>query len=252
MKALILAAGYGTRLYPLTIGMPKALLEIGKMRLIDFLIEKVTEAKIKDITVVTNDRFYYDFLEWSRQYPFGIHILNDQTKNPEERLGAVGDVEFVLKNESIDDDVLVLGGDNLFSWELKDFCQYALRIKKPVVGLYDVGSLEKAKRFGIVAMNKKGKITSFQEKPVHPKSTLAGTCIYYFPKAFLSLMDTYSHINPDKDTIGQYIAWLSSQTDVSGYVFYGTWMDIGHKDALEEARVKFGQSYSKILGKEKK
>ena len=97
MRALILAAGYGTRLYPLTIGMPKALLEIGKKRLIDFLIEKVHEAKIDDITVVTNDRFYYDFLEWSRKYPFTINILNDQTKDPEERLGAVGDVEFQHK-----------------------------------------------------------------------------------------------------------------------------------------------------------
>ena len=239
MRALILAAGYGTRLYPLTIDIPKALLEIGKKRLLDFLIEKVVQAKIKDITVVTNDRFYYDFLEWSRQYDFPINILNDQTKSPEERLGAVGDVEFVLKNESIDDDVLVLGGDNLYSWDLKDFCKFAGGGKKPVVGLYDVGDLEKAKRFGIVALDKDGTITSFEEKPKEPRSTLAGTCIYYFPKSFLSMMDTYTTANPDKDTIGQYIAWLSQQTSVHGYVFEGDWMDIGHKDSLEEAQDKF-------------
>ena len=239
MRALILAAGYGTRLYPLTIGMPKALLEIGNKRLIDFLIEKISQAKIKDITVVTNDRFYYDFMEWSRQYHFPISILNDQTKSPEERLGAVGDVEFVLKNETIDDDVLVLGGDNLFSWDLKDFCKFASELKKPVVGLYDVGDLEKAKRFGIVAMDDKGKITSFEEKPKQPRSTLAGTCIYYFPKAFLSMMDTYTTATTDKDTIGQYIAWLSQQTTVQGYVFEGQWMDIGHKDSLDEAQEKF-------------
>ena len=239
MKALILAAGYGTRLYPLTIGMPKALLEIGKKRLIDFLVEKVHEAKIEDITVVTNDRFYYDFLEWSRKYPFNISILNDQTKSPEERLGAVGDVEFVLKNESIDDDVLVLGGDNLFSWDLRDFCAFASKLKKPLVGLYDVGHIEKAKRFGVVAIDQEGKITYCEEKPSCPTTTLVGTCIYYFPKAFLSLMDKYSAANPDKDTIGQYIVWLSEETSVYGYVFKGDWLDIGHKDALEEAKDKF-------------
>ena len=239
MRALILAAGYGTRLYPLTIGLPKALLEIGNKRLIDFLIEKIREAKIEDITVVTNDRFYYDFMEWSRQYHFPINILNDQTKSPEERLGAVGDVEFVLKNETIDDDVLVLGGANLFSWDLKDFCKFAVKAKKPVVGLYDVGDLEKAKRFGIVGLDDTGKITSFEEKPKQPRSTLAGTCIYYFPKSFLSMLDTYTTANTDKDTIGQYIAWLSQQTTVHGYVFEGQWMDIGHKDSLEEAQDKF-------------
>ncbi|MBN2120451.1 MAG: nucleotidyltransferase family protein [Candidatus Omnitrophica bacterium] len=240
MKVLILAAGYGTRLYPLTIDMPKALLEIGNKRLIDFLIDKIKALGEKDIAVVVNDRFYFDFLEWSKQYSFPIDIINDQTKTPEERLGAVGDIEYVLKNKDIQDDLLVLGGDNLFSWDLNEFCESASKIAKPVIGLYDIGSLEEATRFGVVSLDGQGRIVNLEEKPSLPKTTLAATCIYFFPKPSLGLMDEYSSLKHDKDTSGQYISWLAKKTDVRGHVFKGDWFDIGHKDSLEQAKKSFG------------
>ena len=238
MKVLILAAGYGTRLYPLTIDTPKPLIKINSKSLIDILVGKAKDAGIGDITVVTNDKFYHNFLEWSKNYSC-VDVVNDNTKTPEQRLGAIGDIEFALDKNKISEDILVLGGDNLFSWDLKGFSEFVSKINKPTVGLYDVKDLLRAQRFGIVEVDKNNKILSFEEKPKNPKTTLAGTCIYFLPKNSLGLLSKYGSGGQDKDTTGQYISWLCAQTDVYGYAFEGLWLDIGHKDALDQARKGF-------------
>lgn len=239
MTALILAAGYGTRLYPLTLNIPKTLLEIGNKYLIDFLIEKVSSLGIEGICVVTNDKFYKDFLQWKKKYSFTINLLNDGTSCVEDRLGAIGDIEFSVDRLSIKDDLLVIGGDNLFDWDLENFYEYCHKINKPVVGLYNVKDSHILKRFGVVEINQQNKIVDFEEKPEHPKSNLAATCIYFFPYDSFVLMREYSSIKKDKDTTGQYIRWLAQKVDVYGYVFEGLWLDIGHKDALERAKEIF-------------
>ncbi len=239
MKALILSAGYGTRLYPLTLNIPKALLKIGERYLIDILMDKLKNLEISEIIVITNNKFYPKFLEWkeAQKLSVGLSILNDNTNSPEERLGAVGDIEFAIDNKSIDEDLLVLGSDNLFSWSLEEFCNFSLSEGKPVVGLFDVKNRERAKKFGIAVLEGKV-IVDFLEKPQNPPATLAGTCIYFFPRHSFVWIKEYSLLY-DKDTTGQYITWLCKKTQVLGYEFKGDWLDIGHKDALVEAQNLF-------------
>ncbi len=240
MEVIILAAGYGTRLYPLTRDVSKSLLPLGSRTIIDFLIDKVKPLEIEKITIVTNDKFYKDFSEWRDKQGLPVTIVNDGTKSPQERLGAIGDVEFVLKHNDISDDVLILGGDNLFDWDMKKFFDFAKKVNNPVVGLFDVKDLEKAKRFGITEIDSQKKIIDFQEKPQNPKSTLAGTCLYFFPKKDLSYVYEYVSQRDDTDTTGDYICWLMNKTDVYGCVFQGVWLDVGHKDTLKEAERLFG------------
>ena len=239
MKTLILAAGYGTRLYPLTFDIPKALLKIGDRLLIDFLIEKLKFSGIEDIAVITNEKFYSRFLEWRKGFPFAIDVINDNTSSADERLGAIGDVEFALERSSGIQDILVIGSDNLFNWDLKEFCRFCLDSTSPVVGLFDIGKDLSAKRFGVARLDSGNKIIEFQEKPDCPQTSLIGTCIYFFPEASIGFIREYASIHKDKDTTGQYIKWLIERTDVYGFVFKGSWFDIGHKESLEEARRLF-------------
>ncbi|HEC69036.1 MAG TPA: nucleotidyltransferase family protein [Candidatus Omnitrophica bacterium] len=239
MKVLILCAGYGTRLYPLTLNIPKALLKIKDKQLIDILIEKLKDVPTSEIILVTNNKFYSKFVQWkaNQNLPSEISILNDNTNSPQERLGALGDIEFVIDNKSINEDLLVLGSDNLFTWSLKDFYEFSVSRNKPVVGLFDVKSKERAKKFG-VALLEEGVVRDFLEKPNSPPSTLIGACIYFFPKNSFSWIKEYALLY-DKDTTGQYISWLCKKTEVLGYKFEGTWLDIGHKESLELAQNLF-------------
>jgi glucose-1-phosphate thymidylyltransferase len=241
MEAIILAAGYGTRLYPLTRDVSKSLLPLGQRCILDFLVEKVRQLKVNRITIVTNNKFYQDFRDWEQGQNFPLTILNDQTKTPEERLGAVGDIEFALKEINKEDDFLVLGGDNLFDWDLRVFSDFAGKVDNPVVGLYDIKDLEKARRFGIAEIDAENRIIDFQEKPDNPKSTLAAACLYFFPAKDVKFVYNYVVERKDNDTTGDYICWLKDRAEVYGCVFQGVWLDVGHKDTLKQAEQLFGK-----------
>lgn len=243
MKAIVLAAGYGTRLYPLTKNTAKALLDLGGYTLMDFVVGRIREILPRtDIFVVSNSRFYKDFLAWQGKSSFGqIKILDDGSTSEENRRGAVGDIYFVLKKENIQEDILVLGSDNIFDWGLQEFGDFAFAKNYPVVGLYDIGDYEQAKRFGVVEIGEDKRILSFSEKPENPPSTLISMCLYYFPQASLSLVESYYQQSSNLDAAGSYIKWLSEQTTTYGYVFRGKWLDIGHKDNLAEAKKMFAQ-----------
>lgn len=244
MKVLILAAGYGTRLYHLVINTPKALLPINGKPIINFILDKVKNIKgLNEILVVSNNKFESHFKDWAKQnngYPIPITIINDRTNTPEERLGSIGDIQFVLKQEKIADDVLVVGGDNLFDYGLEEYIQFALKKDDSVtIGLYDIGHLEGAKKFGVVAINSENKITSFQEKPLEPKSTLIAMCFYFLPKKTLGLINDYLIESKKSDTAGDYIRWLHEKKNVYGFKFNGTWYDIGSIESYNDAQKAF-------------
>jgi len=132
-----------------------------------------------------------------------------------------------------------MGGDNLFEDDLKDFLRLSYKLRYPCLGLYDVGDKEEAKRFGIVKLNSRKRVVEFEEKPKRPKSTLSATCIYFFPKNSLKLLDLFVSTHDNVDAAGRYIAWLSKKTKVYGEVFKGEWLDIGHKDTLKVAEKIF-------------
>ena len=248
MKVLILAAGYGTRLYPLTKDKPKPLLDIEEGKpLINYLVEKVYRAKgLSEIFVVTNDKFYEKFSLWAKsctQFGVPITIINDGTTTPENRLGSIGDIDFVVRGQKVQEDLLVIGGDNLFDFKTDDFFALATKeAQKVTLGVYNIHHMEEAKKFGVVALNAEHIVTSFEEKPAQPRSSLIAMCFYYMPSATLSLIQKYIHEGGKLDLAGDYIRWLCEQKRLCGFQFSGSWYDIGSLEAYHQAQADFRQS----------
>ncbi len=244
MKVLILAAGYGTRLKELGENTPKALLPISGKPLINFILKTIEKLPgLNEVFVVTNDKFAGHFEKWSKEQkwlPYKITVVNDGTKTPETRLGSIGDIDFVLKQKKVQDDLLVVGGDNLFDFNIEEYIRFASKKNDCVsLGLYDIKDLSEAKLFGVVALDGSGKVTSFEEKPQQPKSTLIAMCFYYLPKSTLGLVADYLKDVGKSDTAGDYIRWLHKKTHVYGFQFSGKWYDIGSIEAYHEAQKAF-------------
>lgn len=242
MQVIILAAGYGTRLYPLAKSVSKSLITIGGKPIINFLIEKVNNLKkittIEDIAVVTNDKFYRDFLGWKKKYGLRLELINDGSHSPEERLGAIGDLKLAIKNKK-NKDFLILGGDNLFEDTLEGFTSFVTENKNATcVALYDVKDKKLAAHYGVVRL-KSNRIIELEEKPAHPKTSLVATCIYYLPRDALKLLDAFLVETPHADASGKYIEWLVRKTDIFGHILKGKWFDIGHYDSLKSAEEAF-------------
>ncbi len=246
MKALILAAGYGTRLYPIIKDTPKALLDINNRPLLNYIIDRLIEVSALDeIIVVTNNKFYKIFEKWAEDLMSAsilpnIKIINDGTNTPENRLGSIGDIDFVLNNTTVDDNLLVVGGDNLFNFNLQEYVLFANK-KSPAVtiGIYDIGDIEEAKKFGVVDIDENNKILSFEEKPSSPTSSLIAMCFYYFPRSSLGMISKYLRESKKSDKAGDYIKWLIDKIDVYGFKFSGIWYDIGSIESYKEAQMKF-------------
>ena len=242
MKGLILAAGYGTRLYPLTLDRPKPLVKVGGRTIMERLLRKFEALESCDeVYIVTNDKFYNMLVKWVRDRSFSLElkVINDMTRSNEDRLGAIGDINLVLEKERPQDDVLIVAGDNLFEFEIADFTAFAAEKGKFSVALYDVKDRKLAQKYGIVHLDASKKIDDFEEKPENPKSTLASTGIYYIPKDKLSMMDEYMKTDLVKDAPGNFVKWVSENDDVYGYVFTEGWYDIGDKRSLEKADIEY-------------
>ena len=244
MKALILAAGYATRLYPLTKKFPKPLLTVNKRPIIDYIIDKLEKIEeIDEIAVVTNTRFIPQFRKWQKKLDTAkrISLVDDKTRANSGRRGAIGDLSFAVNKKKIKEDLLVVGGDNLFDEDLTGFLAFAQAKKKiPVIGVYDVKSVANASKYGVVKLNKDNRIVDFQEKPAKPKSTLAAMCLYYFPKGSLKFIKVYLKNNLGKfDASGFYIDWLRKKVPVYGFRFGGRWYDIGDRKFYHSAKRTF-------------
>ena len=248
MNVLILAAGYATRLYPLTLTKAKPLLEVAGKPMIEWVLDNLASVPdIQTIYVVTNNKFAKDFGEWAatygqRQPNRALKIVNDGSTDDADKLGAIGDISLVLMREaeSSTDDLLVVAGDNLFSEPLTDFVAHA-RGSEATLATYDVGNLEAIKKYSAITLDSKGVITSFEEKPTDPKSTLTGIALYYFAHETLSLFTTYLAAGNNPDQPGRFIQWLYTRKPVQTHQIGGTWFDIGSKETLEEANTLFQQ-----------
>lgn len=243
MKAIILAAGYATRLYPLTLNTPKPLIEVGKKKMVEHIIHKLEELDaVDEIHIVTNDKFYSNFKEWRKTFPSTCNIIihNDKTKTNEDRLGAMGDVHFVMQSAKIDDDVIIIGGDNLFDFSLTGMYSLFKATKGPVVAARDLGDpVLLAKKFGTIEMDEQNKIISFEEKPEKPKSSLASTCVYMYTQEDMRELERHVKKEGIPDNTGDFVKHLMSVTQVYAYPFNEHWYDIGSHEQLDEARKIF-------------
>jgi glucose-1-phosphate thymidylyltransferase len=245
MKVIILAAGYATRLYPLTLTQPKPLLPVAGQPMVEYVLDNLAPiGGIDRIYVVTNNKFAGHFQKWSEQYratksKLNFTIVNDGSTDDTNKLGAIGDINYVLKTQNVDDDIMVVAGDNLFSKKLEGFGQFCREKNAPVLALYDVGNLEEIKKYNSVTMDAAGKITFFEEKPKNPTSTLTGIALYYYPKSTIPLIKQYITEGNNPDQPGRLIQWLYPRTPVYTWKVPGIWYDIGSKETLEEANKIF-------------
>ncbi|PIN87208.1 hypothetical protein COV19_00975 [Candidatus Woesearchaeota archaeon CG10_big_fil_rev_8_21_14_0_10_44_13] len=238
IKVLILAAGYATRLYPLTKDRPKPLLPIAGKPIIEYIIEKISLIEeVDQIYIVTNNKFHPHFEDWNRKYDCGkpIEIINDGTMSEDDRKGAIGDMKFVKDLKKIDDDMLIVGGDNLFEFEMQDLIDFFYDKNDPIVVLHDVKHHHIAMRMGVVEIDDNERLISFVEKPAQPKSTLIAICMYLLPKKDLFYIDKYLELGKNPDAPGRLIEWLHTVRHTFGFVFEGTWFDIGDHEKLKEA-----------------
>lgn len=238
MKAIVLAGGYATRLWPLTKNKAKPLLPIAEKPIINYVIEKIQKIDdIDEIIVSTNKKFGDDFKVWEEKNDFEkkITIEVEPTKKEGEKFGALKGIDYLVNNFDINEDCLIVGGDNLFSLSLMDVVSLFSEKQKPVLAAYDIGDKELAKQYGIVKIDDDKKIINFQEKPKTPESTLASTAIYVFRKKDLDSLHDYLKSGENKDSPGNFIQWLIEREEVYVFVWDGYWFDIGTKSQYREA-----------------
>jgi glucose-1-phosphate thymidylyltransferase len=241
MKVLILAAGYATRLYPLTLTRPKPLLEVAGKPMIEHVLDNLAPIEgAEQVYVVANARFADQFQQWanaSRQrFPtLSFTIVNDGSTDDANKLGAIGDLHLVLEREGIDDDLIVVAGDNLFSQPLGEFGRYCREKQAPVLAVYDVGDLEQITKYNAISIDEGQRITFFEEKPKHPTSTLTGIALYYYPRHILPRIRQYVAEGNNPDQPGRLVQWLYSRVPFYTWTVPGLWFDVGSAETLAEA-----------------
>lgn len=247
MKVIILAAGYATRLYPLTLTQPKPLLPVAGKPMVEYVLDNLAPiGGIDRIYVVTNAKFAGHFQKWADNYretkaKLNFTIVNDNSTDDTNKLGAIGDIHYVLKTQNVDDDLIVVAGDNLFSEKLEGFGKFVAEKNAPVLAVYDVGNLEEIKKYNSITVDASGRITFFEEKPKNPTSTITGIALYYYPKATLPLIKQYIAEGNNPDQPGRLVQWLYPRTPFYTWRVPGIWYDIGSKETLEQANEIFGK-----------
>jgi glucose-1-phosphate thymidylyltransferase len=235
MKALVLAAGYATRLYPLTQTVAKPLLPLAGRPMLDYLLDKIRDASdIDEIHLVTNHKFAASFADWASDR--GVVVHDDGTTSEDDRLGAIGDIQFVVDHADIEDDLLVVAGDNLFDYSVADYVSWWRgKGEASAVVLYDVGDLELVKQYSNVELDDDDRLTSLVEKPEHPASTLAATAAYIYDRMHVPLVRKYLDEGNAPDQPGRFLTWLVPRAPVYGFRATGDWRDIGDAAQLLDA-----------------
>jgi glucose-1-phosphate thymidylyltransferase len=241
MNVLILAAGYATRLYPMTLNKAKPLLVVGGKPIIEWLVDNLAGIPdLETIYVVTNNKFAADFQAWAQDYhkrhpEFEFKVVNDGSASDDDKLGAIGDINFVVTHENLSQSsLLIAAGDNVFTSSVADFVAYA-KNTEVTVAVYDVCDTDAIKKYGNVTVDAEGIITRFEEKPQKPHGTLAAIALYYYSPAILSLLTTYLAAGNNADQPGRFVQWLYARKPVKTFQIKGQWLDIGSKETLENA-----------------
>ncbi|MCJ8010518.1 nucleotidyltransferase family protein [Paenibacillus sp. KQZ6P-2] len=237
MKALILAAGYATRLYPLTLNMPKSLLPLGDVTILDLIVRKMEEVvSISEIIIVSNSKFYEAFMKWaeSRSFNKAVKIIHDGSTSEDNRLGAIGDIQFAIECEGFDEDLLVCAGDNVFTYDLTSYVDYFQKQQRDCVLVQHLQDTEELKRVGVVELDDSQRVMSFEEKPQHPKTDIGVFAVYLYRRETLPLFKEYLQEGHEPDAPGYFPEWLSRVKELRAYFAEGVSYDMGTHEAYRK------------------
>ena len=240
MKCLILAAGYATRLYPLTENYPKPLLKVGEKTILDWLVDDIDGAGLVDeYVVISNHKFAHHFEDWAKTKNQKITVVDDGTSSNETRLGAVRDIQFAIDALSLDDDMLVIAGDNVLDFSLTKFVSYAKEKNTSCIMRYYEATEKKLQKCGVVSIDGNDLITDMEEKPEHPKSNWCCPPFYYYTQKDAKLVKVGIESGCGVDAPGSYIAWLCTQTAVHAMEMPGKRYDIGNLESYAKVQEEY-------------
>ena len=239
MKCLILAAGYATRLYPLTENFPKPLLKVQGKTILDWLIDDIeTSGMIDEYVVISNHKFAEHFEDWSKEKE-KITIIDDGTSSNETRLGAVKDIQFAIEKLSLDDEMIVIAGDNLLDFSLTTFVKYAKDKNTSCIMRYYEPEEARLHKSGVVTIDNNGKILKMVEKPEKPESHWCCPPFYFYTRADAKLIQKGIDAGCGTDARGSYIAWLSTQVPVHAMEMPGKRYDIGNLESYRKVEEEY-------------
>ena len=240
MKAIILAAGYATRLYPLTENFPKPLLKVQGKTILDWLLEDIDGAGVVDgYIVISNHKFADHFRAWADNHKLPITVLDDGTQSNETRLGAVRDIQFAIEELGLQDDLLVIAGDNLLDFSLRSFIRYFQKKQTTCIMRYWEQSEEKLHKTGVAVVDEADRILEMEEKPAVPKSHWCTPPFYIYKASDVGFVKTGIENGCGVDAPGSFIAWLSTQTTVHAYEMPGKRYDIGNLESYEKVQKEY-------------
>lgn len=240
MKCLILAAGYATRLYPLTENFPKPLLSVGEKTILDWLVDDIdTINAVDEYVVISNHKFAEHFENWARTKPQKITVVDDGTSTNETRLGAVKDIQYAIDKLELDDDMLVIAGDNVLDFSMTKFMEYAMKKQTSCVMRYFEPEEKKLLKCGVVTVDAEDKILAMTEKSPTPATHWACPPFYYYTAQDAKLVQKGIESGCGTDAPGSYIAWLCTQTTVHAMEMPGKRYDIGNLDSYEKVKAEY-------------
>lgn len=240
MKCIILAAGYATRLYPLTENFPKPLLAVQGKPILDWLIDDIdTLGRVDEYVVISNHKFAAHFEQWASEKEQKITVVDDGTSTNETRLGAVKDIQFAIDQLGLDDDLLVIAGDNLLDFSLTDFIRYAESKKTTCIMRYYEPDEKRLHKCGVAEVDENDRILSMEEKPAEPKSHWCCPPFYFYTKEDTGLVQKGIDAGCGTDAPGSFIAWLCGQTAVHAMEMPGSRYDIGNLESYQQVQENY-------------
>lgn len=240
MKCVILAAGYATRLYPLTENFPKPLLKVGEKTILDWLLDDIQSSKaVEEYIVISNHKFAAHFEEWARRKPYPVTVVDDGTASNETRLGAVKDVQYAIDTLGLDSDLLVIAGDNVLDFSLTTFINYARAHETTCIMRYYEPEEEKLRKSGVVRTDGTDRVLSMEEKPLHPESHWCCPPFYYYTREDSHRIADGIDAGCGTDAPGSYIAWLCKKTDIHAMKMPGSRYDIGNLESYEKVKATY-------------
>lgn len=244
MKAIILAAGYATRLHPLTLHTPKPLLDIGGRTILDRLLDRLTPFETLDIVyVVTNAKFAPHFREWGAQTRrrFDVQIVDDGTTDNDRRLGAIADVQFVIKTAGVDDDLIVAAGDNVFLNDFHEMARFFAQTEADVILAQCIDDPARLRQRGVVEFDGQRRVIGFEEKPKHPRSEYVCPALYLHKRRRVPLYGHYLSEGGNPDAPGHFIRWLYRRAPLVAYVLAQPSLDIGTLATYERVQQELAE-----------